>query len=246
MVTSSTLPPASRSPSFTPVWSPPGRKSFLVAWSGMSNSMDLQVPGSLQRRVTRKPAPPPPPERPHSVAVTASFKPLAAAYQTWPRQAATPIAEDEDNIEKGSEIEETRAEKPERPHPPDRVSSLPHGASHMHSDRPKIPPPLVPPSHKRSASTGAPVTIPGNGLQCTKFDSTSGSPYSSTALSGDHESPPVLTNSNNQLSVAQTVDSNNSVSSSLSTNKQITARSLRVLPPPPPPPEATIVEQTHL
>ncbi|XP_052266116.1 rho GTPase-activating protein 44-like isoform X4 [Dreissena polymorpha] len=241
MVTSSTLPPASRSPSVSP-----NTSSSHLSGAPLAESEDLQVPGSLQRRVTRKPAPPPPPERPHSVAVTASFKPLAAAYQTWPRQAATPIAEDEDNIEKGSEIEETRAEKPERPHPPDRVSSLPHGASHMHSDRPKIPPPLVPPSHKRSASTGAPVTIPGNGLQCTKFDSTSGSPYSSTALSGDHESPPVLTNSNNQLSVAQTVDSNNSVSSSLSTNKQITARSLRVLPPPPPPPEATIVEQTHL
>ncbi|XP_052266114.1 rho GTPase-activating protein 44-like isoform X2 [Dreissena polymorpha] len=168
MVTSSTLPPASRSPSVSP-----NTSSSHLSGAPLAESEDLQVPGSLQRRVTRKPAPPPPPERPHSVAVTASFKPLAAAYQTWPRQAATPIAEDEDNIEKGSEIEETRAEKPERPHPPDRVSSLPHGASHMHSDRPKIPPPLVPPSHKRSASTGAPVTIPGNGLQCTKFDSTS-------------------------------------------------------------------------
>ncbi|XP_069124721.1 rho GTPase-activating protein 44-like isoform X2 [Argopecten irradians] len=129
-----------------------------------------QTSPKILRRGTRKPAPPPPPNRPFSVAVTASVtKPVQ--YQTWPRQGG------------GLEPESPGAEEPtdrvkappERPScPPEKPSHAPHRAStisHSHAerptmpppDRPKIPPPVTP-MHQRSASTGSPNSILASSL----------------------------------------------------------------------------------
>ncbi|XP_060065343.1 rho GTPase-activating protein 44-like isoform X2 [Ylistrum balloti] len=138
-----------------------------------SNSVGLAAPlaeseqtsPKIQRRATRKPAPPPPPNRPFSVAVTASVtKPVQ--YQTWPRQGG--VVEPENAG--GEETSDRIKAPPERPSiPPEKPSHAPHRSStisHSHSerpsmpppDRPKIPPPMAP-MHQRSASTGSPNSI---------------------------------------------------------------------------------------
>ncbi|XP_033739440.1 rho GTPase-activating protein 44-like isoform X2 [Pecten maximus] len=124
-----------------------------------------QTSPKIQRRATRKPAPPPPPNRPFSVAVTASVtKPVQ--YQTWPRQGGGIEPESPG----GEESADRMKAPPERPScPPEKPSHAPHRAStisHSHSerptmpppDRPKIPPPVAP-MHQRSASTGSPNSI---------------------------------------------------------------------------------------
>ncbi|XP_052771143.1 rho GTPase-activating protein 44-like isoform X3 [Mya arenaria] len=166
-----TPPDGSRSPSVSPASS-----NNNVAGAPLAESEDMQ-PSSIQRRQTRKPAPPPPPERPHSVAVTASLK-LDSQYKTWPRQAS-PVVEEEPDINTREESEQTTttllADKPSRPNPPERISSLSSSAPHHHPDRPKVPPPVAPPKHTRSASTGAPVTIPSNQLQVSGNKNLAGS-----------------------------------------------------------------------
>ncbi|XP_053393119.1 rho GTPase-activating protein 17-like isoform X2 [Mercenaria mercenaria] len=152
--TASPVTPASgsRSPSVSPAVS-----SSNLQGAPLAESEDLHP---VIRRPTRKPAPPPP-ERPYSVAVSASVRPgeQSTQFQTWPRQALTPQGDSSPSTLTRSDRQKTLP--PDRPNPPDRISSLPHGSQSSQGDRPKIPPPVVPPGHQRSASTGAPVTIPG-------------------------------------------------------------------------------------
>jgi len=180
------------------------------------------------RRQPRKPAPPPP-ERPYSVAGSVNIKPgHLTQYQTWPRQAA-PLTEDDDTLVSSDQI------KVDRPAPPERISSLPH-----HGDRPKVPPPVVPPTHKRSASTGAPVVIPGGQLNMVNFESATGSsPY---LQAGTTQLESAEHNHCNQLTPQPSAEK--LTASSL--NKPSVPRPPRPMPPPPPPPETSIVEQTHL
>ncbi|XP_021348872.1 rho GTPase-activating protein 44-like isoform X2 [Mizuhopecten yessoensis] len=124
-----------------------------------------QTSPKIQQRVTRKPAPPPPPNRPFSVAVTASVaKPVQ--YQTWPRQGGGTEA----GSPGGEESTDQVKAPPERPSfPPEKPSHAPHRSStisHSHADRPSMPPPDRPkvpppvaPMHQRSASTGSPNSI---------------------------------------------------------------------------------------
>ncbi|XP_052771158.1 rho GTPase-activating protein 44-like isoform X5 [Mya arenaria] len=239
-----TPPDGSRSPSVSPASS-----NNNVAGAPLAESEDMQ-PSSIQRRQTRKPAPPPPPERPHSVAVTASLK-LDSQYKTWPRQAS-PVVEEEPDINTREESEQTTttllADKPSRPNPPERISSLSSSAPHHHPDRPKVPPPVAPPKHTRSASTGAPVTIPSNQLQVSGNKNLAGSASGSSLDTGGlHETTRPLSNSNNQLTpeyTPNTADSKPQSSSSLA--RQSISRPPRPLPPPPPPPDSAIIEQTHL
>ncbi|XP_060065346.1 rho GTPase-activating protein 17-like isoform X4 [Ylistrum balloti] len=222
-----------------------------------SNSVGLAAPlaeseqtsPKIQRRATRKPAPPPPPNRPFSVAVTASVtKPVQ--YQTWPRQGG--VVEPENAG--GEETSDRIKAPPERPSiPPEKPSHAPHRSStisHSHSerpsmpppDRPKIPPPMAP-MHQRSASTGSPNSI----LVTSLGDSTSpqngqGSLSSSKAaqdltsigdhpqISSSHGSGPLLTSQYNQL--PQPVDPT-PISNRLSC--QVTARPVPARPSPPPP-----------
>lgn len=155
--TGSPVTPASgsRSPSVSPAVS-----SSNLQGAPLAESEDFQ---SVVRRPTRKPAPPPP-ERPYSVAVSASVRPgeQASQYQTWPRQALTPQGDSSPSTLSRSDKQKTLP--PDRPNPPERISSLQSGSQSNQGDRPKIPPPVVPPGHQRSASTGAPVTIPGTPL----------------------------------------------------------------------------------
>ncbi|XP_021348876.1 rho GTPase-activating protein 44-like isoform X5 [Mizuhopecten yessoensis] len=177
-----------------------------------------QTSPKIQQRVTRKPAPPPPPNRPFSVAVTASVaKPVQ--YQTWPRQGGGTEA----GSPGGEESTDQVKAPPERPSfPPEKPSHAPHRSStisHSHADRPSMPPPDRPkvpppvaPMHQRSASTGSPNSI----LVTTLGDSPSpqngqGSLSSSKAAQdltsiGDHpqistsQGPgPLLTSQYNQL-----------------------------------------------
>lgn len=188
------------------------------------------------RRLTRKPAPPPPQEKPYTVAVSASVKqgqhPVQS--QTWPRQAVAP--QELDSVDNGETLQDKQSDKkpsiPDKPHPPDRVSSLP---GHGHSSRPSIPPPVVPAGHQRSASTGTPVTIPGVTLQ----NSGNGAPNSMDQGKGRRS----LGTPEKDIDIANA--SNNQLNTN-SLNRQSIARPPRPMPPPPPPPESTIVEETHL
>lgn len=156
----------------------------------------------------------------------------SVSYQTWPRQAAPPVEDELNTIP--SETKTMPQDRPDRPQPPERISSMPH-----HVERPKVPPPVVPPAHKRSASTGAPVVIPGSQqLNTMNSESASGS---SPFLQAGTQVDPALHNHNNQLTPPP---ADKLTPSSL--NRQSVARPARPLPPPPPPPENTIVEQTHL
>lgn len=192
------------------------------------------------RRQPRKPAPPPPerPDRPYSVAVSASVKTglsPSSQYQTWPRQAAPPAEDDSNTLLPNEKTKTLPHDRPDRPQPPERNSSLPH-----HSDRPKVPPPVVPPTHRRSASTGNTVDIPGGQLKDPISESATGSsPY----LQAGAHNEPLTHNHNNQLTPQQPTDK---LTPTSSFNRQSVARPPRPLPPPPPPPESSIVEQTHL
>ncbi|XP_069124723.1 rho GTPase-activating protein 44-like isoform X4 [Argopecten irradians] len=204
-----------------------------------------QTSPKILRRGTRKPAPPPPPNRPFSVAVTASVtKPVQ--YQTWPRQGG------------GLEPESPGAEEPtdrvkappERPScPPEKPSHAPHRAStisHSHAerptmpppDRPKIPPPVTP-MHQRSASTGSPNSILASSLgDSPSPQNGQGSLSSSKAAQdltsiGDHpqtsQGPgPVLTSQYNQLQQPVEPASNR-------LSYQGPARHVPARPSPPPP-----------
>lgn len=159
------------------------------------------------------------------MAVSSNLKaPQSAQYQTWPRQAA-PLAEDDDDLTLTNE-----QVKAARPQPPERNSSLPH-----HIDRPKVPPPVVPPTHKRSASTGAPTIVPGGQLNKVNSESATGSSPFLQTESVEH-------NHNQQLTPQQPADT----LTHSSFNKQSVVRPPRPMPPPPPPPDTAIVEQTHL
>ncbi|KAK3578728.1 hypothetical protein CHS0354_010110 [Potamilus streckersoni] len=129
------------------------------------------------RRQVRKPAPPPPPDRPFSVAVTASVKPNSQQFQTWPRQVVgVPVTEGGQGVANtAAQPEKIKTMPPDkRSVPPEKLyptlskdSNLPGTPSysagtldrqhHGHPERPKVPPPIVP-GHHRSASTGAPVS----------------------------------------------------------------------------------------
>ena len=163
-----------------------------------------------------------------------------AQSQTWPRQAVAPqeISVVNNHVTLQEKQNGRKPSIPDKPNPPDRISSLP---GHGHSGRPTIPPPVVPPGHQRSASTGTPVTVPGvplsgsstpNSVDQGKGQRSSGTPEKDSDLANA---------SNNQLS---SQDSSKLNTNSL--NRQSIARPLRPMPPPPPPPESTIVEETHL
>lgn len=187
------------------------------------------------RRPTRKPAPPPP-ERPYSVAVSATIRPgeQSARFQTWPRNAVAPQGDASPNVLSRSDKPKTLP--PDRPNPPERISSLPHGTLHNPGDRPKIPPPVVPPGHQRSASTGAPVTIPGAPLHTVDNEQLTGSLNPNTGLHPDNGA---YSHSHSQLQPQDKLNPNR--------HSIHIARSLRPMPPPPPPPDnALVVEQTHL
>lgn len=186
------------------------------------------------RRPTRKPAPPPP-ERPYSVAVCASMNPgeQSSQFQTWPRQTAAPQGDNTANSLSQSDKQKTLP--PDRPNPPERVSSLNAAPYHSHADRPKIPPPVVPPGHKRSASTGAPVTIPGSSLETTDIEELTGRSSPHVGIQPDNGAFA----SHNQLQPHQQLTSS-------SLNRHSIARPPRPMPPPPPPPDNNVVEQTHL
>ena len=201
------------------------------------------------RRPTRKPAPPPPQEKPYNVAVSASMKQghPPAQSQTWPRQAAMPqLVTPQENEAVGNNSAEQDKDKQtekkpsllEKPHPPDRVSSLPG-----HANRPTLPPPVVPPGHQRSASMGTPVTIPGGTLNNTSSEKTNSVDQGNVRRSfGTPEKDSVdIAAAGNQL---PSPDSSKLNTNSL--NRQSIARPPRPLPPPPPPPESTITEETHL
>jgi hypothetical protein len=124
---------------------------------------------------------------------------------------------------------------PDRPNPPERISSLQSGSQSNQGDRPKIPPPVVPPGHQRSASTGAPVTIPGTPLHHMDNEKLTGSLTPNTGLHPD----------NGALNHSQLQHPQDKLSHS-SLNRHTIARPPRPMPPPPPPPDNSIVEQTHL
>ncbi|XP_060581324.1 rho GTPase-activating protein 44-like isoform X2 [Ruditapes philippinarum] len=226
--TGSPVTPASgsRSPSVSPAVS-----SSNLQGAPLAESEDFQ---SVVRRPTRKPAPPPP-ERPYSVAVSASVRPgeQASQYQTWPRQALTPQGDSSPSTLSRSDKQKTLP--PDRPNPPERISSLQSGSQSNQGDRPKIPPPVVPPGHQRSASTGAPVTIPGTPLHHMDNEKLTGSLTPNTGLHPD----------NGALNHSQLQHPQDKLSHS-SLNRHTIARPPRPMPPPPPPPDNSIVEQTHL
>lgn len=122
----------------------------------------------VQKRVPRKPAPPPPdrpslPERPYSIAVTAQARPPVPQSQTWPRQMEASPLETMPNQEQGRP-----KTQPDKPAPPEKPVGNPQRSAtmserHSHPDRPSVPPPERPkvpppaiPNHQRSASTGTP------------------------------------------------------------------------------------------
>ncbi|XP_059151370.1 rho GTPase-activating protein 44-like isoform X3 [Physella acuta] len=155
--------------SCTPVVNQPPSPGLSTATSNTSSTGSLPVPhdspeplSPVQRRGTRKPAPPPPPERPFTVMVTATTalgtnRPEAThpaesdgsvnngQFQTWPRSAplASPDSPSEQQQEK-SKLPSGHLDRPSMP-PPDRPQ------------RPRMPPTLntsVGRGHQRSASTG--------------------------------------------------------------------------------------------
>ncbi|KAL3877618.1 hypothetical protein ACJMK2_035307 [Sinanodonta woodiana] len=155
--------------------------------SGSSNNLN-QAPLAdsepdllpTMRRQVRKPAPPPPPDRPFSVAVTASVKPNSQQFQTWPRQVVgVPQTEGQGATNAAAQPEKIKTMPPDkRSVPPEKLyPTLPKDSNlqgtqsysagtldrqhHGHPERPKVPPPIVP-GHHRSASTGAPVAVSGS------------------------------------------------------------------------------------
>ena len=205
-------------------------------------------PVAPQRRLTRKPAPPPPQEKPYNVAASASVKPgytPAQLSQTWPRQAAPQLVTPQDNETVGNDSTEPDKDIPserkptiqEKPHPPDRVSSLPG-----HATRPTLPPPVVPTGHQRSASMGTPVTIPGGTLDSASKEKTNSADQGNIRSSSLTPEKDIMDISaaGNQL---PSPDSSKLNTNSL--NRQSIARPARPLPPPPPPPENTITEESY-
>ena len=199
----------------------------MVMFTCLTKLFFLHSEEPFLRKPPRKPAPPPPPERPYSVAVTAAIMPnqQAQQFQTWPRQAAPPQMESSNDATQA--VDKQKTLPGEKPALPER-----HLSHHGTSDRPKVPPPVVPPGHHRSASTGAPVTVPGNSLHHTEYDPGSGSPY--LQVESHLES-----RFNNQLMPQP--------DKSISLNRHTISRPPRPSPPPPPPrPESPPVEETHL
>lgn len=200
------------------------------------------------RRLTRKPAPPPPQEKPYNVAVSASMKPghPPAQSQTWPRHAAPQLVTPQDSEAVGDGSAESDKDIPsekkpallEKPHPPDRVSSLPG-----HASRPTLPPPVVPPGHQRSASMGTPVTIPGGTLNNASKEKTNSVDQGNVRSSSVTPEKDIM-----DIAAAgkQLPSPDSSKLNTNSLNRQSIARPPRPLPPPPPPPENTITEETHL
>ena len=193
------------------------------------------------RRMTRKPAPPPPPQdKIPSVTMTPSAKQgqHPPQSQTWPRQAVPPQETDviNNHLTAADKKNNRRPSVPDKPNPPDRVSSLP---GHGHSTRPTIPPPVVP-GHQRSASTGTPVTVPGVPFSGSSTSSSMEQGKDQRSSATPDKDIDIMDGSNAQLSPDTSKLNTNSL------NRQSVARPPRPLPPPPPPPENTITEETHL
>ncbi|KAK3089695.1 hypothetical protein FSP39_005689 [Pinctada imbricata] len=135
---------------------------------------DEDTSPKVQKRIPRKPAPPPPerpshlPERPFSVAVTASYnKGQGDQALTWPRNATTPGKE-----RISGSTEDVKPKSPtDKPSLPDKPGNAPQRSAtmadrHSHHDRPSVPPPERPkipppavPTHQRSASAGSASNI---------------------------------------------------------------------------------------
>ncbi|KAL3877617.1 hypothetical protein ACJMK2_035307 [Sinanodonta woodiana] len=229
--------------------------------SGSSNNLN-QAPLAdsepdllpTMRRQVRKPAPPPPPDRPFSVAVTASVKPNSQQFQTWPRQVVgVPQTEGQGATNAAAQPEKIKTMPPDkRSVPPEKLyPTLPKDSNlqgtqsysagtldrqhHGHPERPKVPPPIVP-GHHRSASTGAPVAVSGSLFLGQTGNENQGSQRTSE---GEQDSSP-WSQIADQLSPQDKLASPN-------INRQSIARPPRPMPPPPPPPhENAIVEETHL
>ncbi|KAL5019118.1 hypothetical protein ScPMuIL_004840 [Solemya velum] len=218
---------------------------LLAAPLAESEQMSPRAP----KRVSKKQAPPPP-QRPFSVAVTASVGRSSNQSQTWPRQFSNPAQQEVEEI--SQEEGKKHSSPPIRPAlPPDKPvfnqernsgdrATLPLTSSDRHGglppERPKLPPPIAP-QHQRSASTGAsPVATPANTLSSDDKGS------SSRTCSNDSLNKEVGTTltSNNMSLITDKLANSNSIS-----RQSSSSRPARPTPPPPPPP-SKIIEETHL